>query len=353
MSDLRAVAPAPGTGQDDGQALVRFLQTHIATLLSPNADPVPRCPRCDGIRIAKKGYARLLTGPLPTYRCERCGHYFSRLTGTPLSHRPFRLQVNELVAMLPQPLSCSQAARELGVMKHTVRETVRLVRRWLQELDPDGHYARLIRLGGGLEVVQSVVPEAGFDAEDTTLSATLTHDFDAIHSPRADPLPVCPICGNRNVRRKGRVSGFPRFLCTACGTQFNRRTGTPFTRNRDAARQRELIRCLGLPLPLLQLAEMIDTDPTITARLVDEFRARCMQLDPSGHLAARIRACVRPAADTPCVRCGERQIGFDTGIPQARCNACGRLISMRRQLVERNGVLYAGPWQAVADTTGP
>jgi transposase-like protein len=354
MRDSQAAGSTGGAGQDDGQKLVQFLQSHIATLLSPDADPVPPCPKCKGRRIRKKGYARLRTGPLPTYQCEHCGHYFSRLTGTPLTHRPFRLQVDELVALLPQPLSCSQVARDLGVMKHTVRETVRLVRSWLQELDPDGHYVRLIRLGSGLDVAQTEVPDAGVDAEDPLLTDRLTHDFDAVHSPHSDPLPICPRCGCRNVRRRGRVSGLPRYCCTACGKQFNRRTGTPFTRNHDAARQRALIRCLGLPLPLLQLAEMIGADPAITARLVDEFRARCMHLDPSGQLASRIRACVRPAADTPCVRCGERQVRFDVpGIPHARCIACGRLISMRRQLVERNGILYAGPWQAVAIDADP
>ncbi|MCO4882542.1 MULTISPECIES: DUF746 domain-containing protein [Paraburkholderia] len=304
--------------------------------MSCDADPVPPCPRCRGTRILKKGYARLRTGPLPTYRCEQCGHCFSRLSGTPLSKRPVRQQAGELIALLPQEISCAEAARQLGVMEHTVLETVRLVRRWLLELDASGHYEPGVRLGGRFTAAQPVtprLPDVGIAREDRGLSATLTSDFDEIHSPRHDPLPACPACGGCHIRRKGTVSGLPRFRCPACGVQFNRRTGTPFTRNRDAARQRELIRYLGLPLPLAQLADMIDTDPAITARLVDEFRTRCAQLDPSGRLASRIRACVRPATDTPCVWCG----------------ACGRLISMRRQLIERDGLLHAGPWQGVDD----
>ncbi|WP_415872941.1 DUF746 domain-containing protein [Burkholderia ubonensis] len=49
----------------------------------------------------------------------------------------------------------------------------------------------------------------------------------------------------------------------------------PFTRNRDASRQRELIRYLSLPLPIIELSEMIQTDAGIMARLISEFRERC------------------------------------------------------------------------------
>ncbi|WP_157642803.1 DUF746 domain-containing protein [Burkholderia ubonensis] len=49
----------------------------------------------------------------------------------------------------------------------------------------------------------------------------------------------------------------------------------PFTRNRDASRQRELIRYLSLPLPIIELSEMIQADGGIMARLISEFRERC------------------------------------------------------------------------------
>lgn len=231
-------------------------------------------------------------------------------------------------------------------------ENVRLIRHSLLELDPSGQYERLVQLGGYLTAAHEgpYVAQAGIAYEDQTLTHVLTSDFDDIHSPRHDPLPACPICGDRHVRRKGTV-GLPRFLCNGCGTQFNRRTGTPFTRNRDAGRQRELIRYLSLPLPLIQLADLIETDVSITARLIDEFRHRCSQIDPSGHLALRIRACAQPEADTPCVRCGARNVRFSPeDMGRGRCGTCGRLISIRREIDEADGLLRAGTWQGVEET---
>ncbi|NKJ48096.1 hypothetical protein CIC12_15380 [Burkholderia sp. SG-MS1] len=216
-----------------------FLRVHVARLMSSDADPLPVCPRCAGIHVVKKGYARLRTGPLPTYACDLCGHHFSRLSGTPFSHRPFRGQFDQLIALLSQSLSCAQAAQRLGVMSHTVVENVRLIRQWLLELDPSGHYEKPVQLGGHLTAAYDKLhmPPAGIVYEDRTLTRALMDDFDEIHSSRSQPLPLCPVCGKRNIRRKGTV-GLPRFRCGACGTQFNRRTGTPFTRNRDAVRQR-------------------------------------------------------------------------------------------------------------------
>ncbi|WP_223270622.1 DUF746 domain-containing protein, partial [Ralstonia pseudosolanacearum] len=106
--------------------------------MSPHADPVPSCPRCGGTQIHKKGYAPLQTGPLPTYQCEGCDHYFSRLSGTPLSGHRIRRSAEELITMLPQAIGCPEAARRLGVMERTIRNTVRMFRRWVLELDPSG-----------------------------------------------------------------------------------------------------------------------------------------------------------------------------------------------------------------------
>lgn len=320
--------------------------------MSQDSEPVPACPRCSSFRVQKKGYARLRAGPLPTYRCEPCGHFFSRLTGTPLSKRRFRTQIDELIALLPQSISCAQAARELGVMEDTVRNLVRLIRRWLLELDPSGHYERDVQMGGHLTAAQerAYLQAAGIVYEDRELTRTLTADFDEIHSLRHEPLPRCPDCGCSHIRRKGTV-GLPRFRCNDCGMQFNRRTGTPFSRNRDIGRQRKLIRYLALPLPLIQLSEILEADPGIAARLVEEFRHRCNQIDLSGNLASRISVCTRPDAHTQCVRCGARNVQFDpSGTLPGRCGTCGPLMSLRREISEVNGVLCAGQWQSVGAT---
>lgn len=161
--------------------LDEFLRQYFARLMSPDAAPLPPCPRCAGVHISKKGYTRRDVGRLPAY---------------------------------------------------------------------------------------------------LVLTDVLTDDFDEIHSRRHEPLPCCPVCNGRNIRTSGHA-GLPRFKCKACRTCFNRRTGTPFTRNRDAARQRRLIRYLSLPLPLGMVC----------------------------------------------------------------CGTCGRLISMRREIDEVDGLLRAGAWQ--------
>src|SRR5580698_5465120 len=58
-----------------------FLRAHVARLMSPDADPLPPCPRCAGVRISKKGYLRRDTGRLPACQCNRRGLYFNRLSG--------------------------------------------------------------------------------------------------------------------------------------------------------------------------------------------------------------------------------------------------------------------------------
>ncbi|CAE6862693.1 hypothetical protein R75465_07752 [Paraburkholderia aspalathi] len=340
--------PTNAQPASDSTTLTLFLRQHVQRLMSSDADPLPPCPRCHSVHVNKKGYARLHTGPLPYYQCADCGGFFNRLSDTPLTGRPLRRQVDALIELLPQPLSCPDAARRLGVTAPALREAVRLFRRWLLELDPSGRHERCVQLGGRLTAVQDLPPvvvDSNVVYEDRLLGMTLLSDFDEIHS-RHPGRPACPACSGRRIRHKGSHGDLPRYQCMTCGKQFNRRTGTPFTRNRQAARQRELIRYLGLPLPLMQLAEIIDTDVSITARLVREFRTRCDQLDPSGSLAARIQTCARPTTDTPCVWCGTRRVRFDVaGIDVGKCGNCGRLISMRRELVERNGILEAGPWQ--------
>ncbi|WP_233411946.1 DUF746 domain-containing protein [Paraburkholderia kururiensis] len=338
----------------DAAEMVAFLRGVAARLMSPDCEPVPPCPRCNGRQIAKKGYARLRTGPLPLFMCDACGRHFSRLSETTLSHRPLRLHIGALTALLPRPLSCVEAAALLGISDAAAGDTVRVLRRWLLEFDPQGRYEAQVRLGGRATAIRALrlAPDGGNVLEDRVLSATLLADFDDIHSARHEPVPACPACGATGVRRKGIVRGLPRFQCGTCGVQFNRRAGTPFMRNRIAHRQRRLIRYLALPLPLVQLAAIIDTDPMITARLVREFHRRCAQLDPSGDLASRIRACARPDGNTPCSWCGARRVRFNVGaLVVGKCGRCSRLVSLRREVTECDGLLVAGPWQGAHETS--
>lgn len=339
----------PDRGEQDAEALVQFLTEHVRHLMSPVGEPVPPCPRCGGTDIAKRGYQRRCKGRLPVYECRSCGVNFNRLAGSPLAHRLFRNRIYEYIALLPQPLSFREAARQLGVMDFTVGSVVRLFRRWLLELDPSGQYERGVRLGGRIGAQQALPPppvDEEVVREDVGLTAVLLADFEHLHSPNGGQLPACPYCNGRTVSSHGRQGKFPRFLCRECGKKFTRRTGTPFCRNRPQGerRQRELIRYLGLPLPTAQLAETLDALESITERLIQEFRERCDQLDPSGQLVSRIRAGIRPATDTPCLHCGARRVQFAVRGPGS-CAQCGRIISMRRPVYERSGVLEAGPWE--------
>ncbi|MDN7816499.1 DUF746 domain-containing protein [Burkholderia vietnamiensis] len=325
------------------RAFEQALRDLVHALLSADADPVPSCPRCKGTAVDKKGYTHRYTGRLPTYICRGCGQYFNRLSFTPLAHRAVE-HIDAFISLLFQPLSYAEAARQLGMDAPAISSAVKDFKRWLSI---DATDARHIVLGGRFATVTALTSGADADdsvEEDRRLSEMLLSDFDEIHAPMHGPTP-CPACGSMQVRTKGIWGDFPRYQCSLCGKQFNRRTGTPFTRNRDAARQRELIRYLSLPLPIIQLAEMIETDAGITARLIDEFRERCNQLDASGSLASRIRAGAQPDKKTPCVCCGARNLRFYADLRPVRCMHCGRLMSIRREVTEHNGVLQVGAWQ--------
>ncbi|WP_439889617.1 DUF746 domain-containing protein [Ralstonia sp. 25C] len=344
MHGVRAKQAVSGT---EGETLQAFLQRHLDRLMSPDSDPVPPCPQCHGTHIRKDGYARsqVAGGCLPNFKCVGCGHVYSRLSGTPFSKRRQRKQIDAWIALLGEELGCAEAARRLGVRNPTVYATVRLFRRWLLELDPSGHYEQCVRLGGRMTAVHVASPAGDGEGvtvrEDLELSATLLADFDALYSRLPLPIPDCPGCGSGDVNAKGSHRGMPRFLCKNCGKQFNRRTGTPFARDRKLSEQRALVRYLGLPLPITQLADILQVDKADPARYLRKFRARCNQIDPSGTLSRRIRAGVRPSEKTLCVRCGAHRVLFDA-VALGKCGNCGWIVSMRRDLVERGGVLEVG-----------
>ncbi|MCM2484696.1 DUF746 domain-containing protein [Burkholderia glumae] len=62
-------------------------------------------------------------------------------------------------------------------------------------------------------------------------------------------------------------------------------------------------------------------------------------MEPSGSLSARIRLGVEPMAATPCAFCGRVGSAQQVGRRSRSCTGCGRLFSMRRELMDRNGRL--------------
>ncbi|WP_415877573.1 transposase-like zinc-binding domain-containing protein [Burkholderia ubonensis] len=52
----------------------------------------------------------------------------------------------------------------------------------------------------------------------------LLNDYDDIHAPMHGPT-ACPACGSVQVRTKGISGELPRYQCSLCRKQFNRRTG--------------------------------------------------------------------------------------------------------------------------------
>ncbi|WP_408601514.1 DUF746 domain-containing protein [Paraburkholderia heleia] len=71
----------------------------------------------------------------------------------------------------------------------------------------------------------------------------------------------------------------------------------------------------------------------------DMFAAFADQIAPSGSLSSRIRLGAKPVATTPCPFCGRTGTARRSEIGNWVCGGCGRLFSMRRKVVERDGYL--------------
>ncbi|WP_244115024.1 DUF746 domain-containing protein [Burkholderia cepacia] len=324
-------------------AMIALLTRRSEQLMSPHVEPLPVCPRCTSLNTRGHAIVQHRTGPLPNYLCRSCDRVFNRLTGTPLAGALHRHQLQAFIPLLAEPISLEEAARRLSSKGDSVATRVRVFRRWLLELDPSGELERSVQLGGQLTAVRDeapVFPENG-TREDVVLTATLTADFDDIHSADNE-CPPCAMCGSHAIRRKGRLAGLPLFYCNHCRKKFNRRTGTPFVRQKEPHKQRELIRYLGLPLSVTQMAEILSTDPFSIRRWIRNFTQRCAQLDPSGQLVARFRIGARPNTQTPCASCGQQQLKYSVEGHAVR-GCCGQIFSMWREVSEKNGTLEIGP----------
>ena len=328
------------SGHVKDRELVEFLDRHIAALLSSDPEPRPQCIRCAGTSITLDGHRPRLGGyGLPVYCCSTCGKKYTRLQGTPLDGRLLG-KVETFVLLLSQPLNCTEAGRLLGKLPVQVNELVKAFRVWLLELEPDGKWEARVRLGGRRAEVRPTtlyVAETGA-SEDVTLTGRLTSEYDDMYA-KAGPVPRCAYCDSRNTYEMAPHPSrqLPAFECRTCRRVFNRRTGTPFSKTYQlsAGRFRPLIRYLSLPYA--QVADIFQAGETQIQTWRDKFARWADQLEPDGNLSARFRLGATPARDTPCLFCGRTGTARRDGQRVWHCIGCGRLFSMRRTLVERNG----------------
>lgn len=346
QSANRPSVRANDVGEDQG--LTAFLSAQISAVLSASREPRPRCPRCGGNHISSAGYKARQIGRLPMFECQTCKRYFGRTTGTPLSEKHLK-RLDVFVSLLSQPISCVEAGHRMGSLPDDIKARVTTWRAWLLQLDPGGEWERRVRLGGRpteLSPTLLMFEETGA-REDTKLTTRLVREFDELNS-YSHLAPSCPDCGNRNTRFAERSSGgFPLFACAACKLKFSRRRGTPFVNTKTSTldRMRMFIRYLSLPLSIMQVSEIVGTSPGMIQKWRDMFAAFADQLEPGGSLTSRIRIGVAPGATTPCPFCGRVGSGQHADGRGWSCAGCGRLFSMRRELLDRNGEL-----QIVGDT---
>ncbi|MBC8733151.1 DUF746 domain-containing protein [Paraburkholderia sp. UCT2] len=336
----RAPAAADNAGED--KELTAFLSARINALLSPRHDPRPDCPRCGGDHINSAGFRTRQTRRMPVFDCQTCGRQFSRTVGTPLCEKHLK-KLDVFVSLLSQPVSCVEAGHRMGSLPDDIKERVTAFRLWLRELDPGGEWERRVRLGGRpteVDPAPLVFDEIGV-CEDLKLTAALMREFDELNSISHRP-PPCPDCGSRKTRFSERPNGgFPRFSCPACKLKFTRRRGTPFvnTKMGTLERMRECIRYLSLPLSFMQVSEIVGTSPGMIGKWRNMFAEFADQLEPSGGLSSRISLGVAPGATTPCPFCGRSGSAQRTDDRGWSCVGCGRLFSMRRELVDSDGKL--------------
>nr|WP_081074653.1 DUF746 domain-containing protein [Burkholderia cepacia] len=277
------------------------------------------------------------------FECQTCRRYFGRTVDTPLGEKHLK-RLDLFVSLLSQPISCLEAGERMGSLSSDIAERVIAWRGWLRQLDPSGQWERRVRLGGRsteLEPAPLVFDEIGA-REDLTLTARLTGEFDELNSLSHRP-PACPDCGGRDTRFEECPNGaFPRFMCTHCRQRFTRRRGTPFlnTRMNSLDRMRLFIRHLSLPLSVMQVAELVGTSHGMIRKWCKMFTEFADQLEPSGSLSARIQVGVGPTETTPCPFCGRVGRAQHTDSRGWSCDGCGRLFSMRREVVDSNRQLH-------------
>ncbi|MBB5409203.1 transposase-like protein [Paraburkholderia sp. HC6.4b] len=343
MLSNRPDCVVPADSSRENRDLTAYLTAKIDAVLSASHEPRPGCPRCGGNHINSAGFRTRPFGRLPMFECKTCNRYFGRTAGTPLEEKHLK-KLDVFVSLLSQPISCVEAGERMGSLPGDIKERVTAYRAWLLQLDPDGKWERLVRLGGRpaeLSPAPLLFDESGA-REDLGLTARLTREFDELNSMSHRP-PSCPDCGSRMTHCVDHPKGgFPHFRCTGCKLKFSRRRGTPFVNTKMGSRDRmrTFIRYLSLPLPFMQVSDEIGTSHGMIQKWRDMFTAFADQLEPSGTLSARIRVGSTPGTTTPCPFCGRSGTAQYTDARGWSCAGCGRLFSMRRKVVERNGQFH-------------
>ncbi|AKM05460.1 MULTISPECIES: DUF746 domain-containing protein [Burkholderia cepacia complex] len=323
--------------------LTAFLTEQIAAILSESHDPRPCCPRCGGSHINSAGFRTRPVGRLPMFECQTCRRYFSRTVGTPLGEKHLK-KLDLFVSLLSRPISCVDAGERMGSLSTDIGKRVMAWRTWLLQIDSTGEWERRVRLGGRpteLDPAPLLFQEIGA-SEDLVLTARLTHAFDELNSLSHRP-PACPDCGSRKTRFDECPNGaFPRFKCANCRIRFTRRRGTPFvnTKMSSLERMRLFIRHLSLPLSVMQAADLVGTSHGMIQKWSTMFTEFADRLAPSGSLSARMRLGIEPTETTPCPFCGRVGSAQHTDVRGWSCGGCGRLFSMRREVVDRDGQLH-------------
>ncbi|WP_133116851.1 DUF746 domain-containing protein [Paraburkholderia acidicola] len=90
----------------------------------------------------------------------------------------------------------------------------------------------------------------------------------------------------------------------------------------------------------MKVSNVVGTSAGMIQKWRDMFITFTDHLEPKGSLLSRNRVRVAPGASTQCPFCG--QIGSAQRADGSgwSCAGCGRLFSMRRKLIDRNGQLH-------------
>jgi transposase-like protein len=167
-------------------ALTDYLMRAWLELASLSPTPVPRCPRCDGLRTHYRRPAR--TTRLPTYFCEACRQTFNRLTGTPFARLRHQSKAVGVIPMLARQMALTQVGEQTGLTYAAILSWLQAFRCYLVELDPSGSWEARVRLGMHA-LPQATCKRCGFEG------GFPSGGFDAHRRRRIR----CPRCGRHRL----------------------------------------------------------------------------------------------------------------------------------------------------------
>ncbi len=174
------------------------------------------------------------------------------------------------------------------------------------------------------------------DTEDQQLTAYLQRELNEVLSMSVHP-PACPYCASRYTKLAHRPNATitrPGFTCLTCQASFNRLTGTPLARLRQAHLMPAFIQLLSQQIPYTEASRHLGLEYNAIQNWTKKFRLWLLQLDPSGKWEAKVRLGIKAQALIHCPRCGvdgeKNFIGLDAR--QGRkllCPGCGASFSVR------------------------